>query len=148
VDLALTEVLRRRPFSKAWRAVLGRSYGQAVRIAVTAKAYAQTDATAFINTMDAFHDVLLDCVFQHDGLIGQYQLGNIGSVLNVGSKFAQQYPRLFEAVKEMHEARLQSVLSHAYVKGTRRPTGRIGFAYLSKIRPRLLAAYAELEARW
>lgn len=148
IDAALTDILGRRPFSRAWRPVFGGNYDRAVRIAVAAKAYAQTDATAFVNTMDTFHDVLLDCVFRHDGSIGQYKLGNIGSILHVGSRFARGYPQLFDAVKDLHETRLQSDLSHAYVRRTGRPTGRIRFSYLSKIKPKLLAAYAELDAAW
>jgi hypothetical protein len=47
-----------------------------------AAAYAKTDITAFVNTIDAFNDLFLHNLAQADTSIGTYQLGNIGGFLN------------------------------------------------------------------
>jgi len=49
-----------------WRAVFGRNYKQAEKQAVFCRALAETDATAFVNAADVFHDLLLSRLYKHD----------------------------------------------------------------------------------
>ena len=97
---------------------------------------------------DTINDILLDILFSHDGGIGKYQLGKIGSILNVRSKFAQKYPDLFIAVKDIHNKRLESDLSHHKVETTGKPTHYIKYKDLSPLFKRLSAGYNELWRQW
>ena len=148
IDAALTDILGRRPLSRSWRTMLGENYRRAVTAVARAKAYLRTDPTAFVMIMDTFHDLLLDQLFQHDGTLGGYQLGNIGGVLNPTSRLAQRYPALYRAADDLHNKRRESELSHPYLKGTSMPTRRLDFRDLTKLKPVLLAGYAELDANW
>jgi hypothetical protein len=100
--------------------------------------------------MDVFNDWLLTRLFAHDKTLGKYQTGKVGSILqciNLQSK----YPATFSMIKEIHEKRWQSSLSHAYTKkGTKlvRPTRRIKFSFLKRGRRLVECAYKELASTW
>jgi hypothetical protein len=127
-----------------WRRLFGNSYDQAERQAVEVAAVSGTNITAFVNALDVFDDLLVSAVFHADGSIGNYALGQIGSVLNPASRFARKYPQTFAFVRTVHEARYQSMYSHPLVRSTRRPTRKIGYRFLSRARRLLRLAIAEL----
>jgi hypothetical protein len=113
------------------------------------RAYATTDPTAWIALTDTINDVLIDSVFRHDGAIGGYTLGNIGSALgSPTSRFAQKYPSLFTAADRFHQLRLEADISHSVTRATNRPTRRIRFAELRPLKPQLAKAYVDLWAAW
>ena len=148
IDATLTQMLGRSPCSRSWQTIFGPAYRHARAIAVRARGYADTDMTAWVNVMDTFHDLMLQALFTHDGKVGTYKPGDVGSVLQPTSRFASAYPKLYAGVKEIHERRLESDLSHARVRRTGRRTRPIRFRYLAKARKVLLPAYAELDAKW
>ena len=62
--------------------------------------------TGFVNFLDVFDDLLIDAVYQADPAIGNYALGEIGSVLYAPSgRFAVKYPKTCEIAKEVHDRR-------------------------------------------
>ncbi|MBT9169618.1 MAG: hypothetical protein DDT19_02980 [Syntrophomonadaceae bacterium] len=131
-----------------WREIFTTKYAHAERKIVRAKAYFKTDPSAWVNIIDTFNDLLLEALFCHDGTIGTYHLGNIGGVLKQSSTFAAKYPKIFKAVNDMHNKRLESDLSHSKVKKTGRPTKPIKFSYIPKACKLLYDAFIELRNKW
>jgi hypothetical protein len=129
-----------------WKRFLGASYKDMVPKASRWRAYSDTDATAWVNITDTMNDVILDALFRHDGVnIGLYSLGNIGSVLNNSrSRFGRRYPILYQTVKNIHDARLESDLSHPVVKPTGRPTRWIKYKEMENFKRQLGNAYLEM----
>jgi hypothetical protein len=136
-----------RPTGVDWRRVFRRGYKQAEKQAVFSRALADTDATAFVNATDVFNDLLLDRLYRHDPTLGNYTLGNIGSIL-MSVRLRNAYPAFFALVSEIHEKRLLSSLSHAMARRTGKPTGRIKYKYRSKATRLMRLAFAELARRW
>ena len=127
-----------------WKRLFVTHYDQAERQAVEVAALSGTNITAFVNALDVFNDLLLSSVFEADGTIGSYTLGNIGSSLNAASRFAAKYPRTFALAKEVHEARYESMYSHPLVRRTQKPTKKTGYSFLSKARRMIALAVDEL----
>jgi hypothetical protein len=148
INAALTHMLGQSPLARSWRTVLGTDYKHALRIAVQGRGYVDTDMTAWVNIMDTFHDLILKALFSHDGTLGEYVAGHVGSVLQPTSRLASAYPCLYTGIKEIHDRRLESSLSHPRVRRTGRRTRPIPFKYLAKASKVLLPAYAELDAKW
>jgi hypothetical protein len=138
--------LDRRLLARNWKRFFGDGYDQAERQAVEIAALSGTNITAFVNAFDVYDDLLLDALFQNDGTIGNYVLGKIGSALNPSSRFAAKYPNIFALVKGVHEARYQSMYSHPLIGRSSRPTRKISYAMLPKVRSLLRIATAELIA--
>lgn len=130
-----------------WKRLFGSRYKQAERQAVEAVAASGVNITGFANVLDVFNDLLLDALFQKDGTIGAYPLGNIGSVLNPGSAFAMKFPATFLLANEVHEARYQSMYSHPLIKRTRKPTRKISYTFLSRAKRLLRDAVSELSSQ-
>lgn len=130
-----------------WRAIFGPDHDEIERIATWCRAYADTDATAFVNTVDVFNDWLLVKVHGHDPALGGYQLGNVGGILS-SIKLKVRYPKFHALVSAIHSKRLESLLSHARVKSTGRPTGPIKFSYLRVARRLMVAGLTEVWAKW
>ena len=132
-----------------WKKVFGATYDDALSKVVRWAAYAQTDATAWVNLSDTIDDLILNQLFPHDGTIGTYQLGNIGSVLQSNnSKFAKKFPSLYRGVKVLHTKRLESDLSHARVRASGRPTRRVRFKDTPKLKALLLKGYIDMWRNW
>ena len=113
------------------------------------EAYAATDATAWVALSDTINDILLDALFRHDASIGGYSLGNIGSVIHSsGSAFAQRYPRMRAAALKFHELRLEADIIHPRTRSTHRPTRRIRFRELPRLRRELAAGFLEYWQKW
>ena len=129
-----------------WKRLLGSGYKDMVPKASRWRAYSDTDATAWVNITDTINDVILDTLFRHDSVnIGLYTLGNIGSVLNSSrSRFARRYPILFITVKAIHDARLESDLSHPIVRATKRPTRWIKYKEMEDFKKQLRKGYLEM----
>ncbi len=133
-----------------WKQVLDTHYKHDVSKAIRLHAYSETDATAWVNLLDTLHDDLLDSLFAHEGgMLGTYQHGNIGSVLNSSTcAFGVKYPKAFRIFKEIHERRLESWLSHSVIRSTGKRTRFIEYDYLEKAKPRLSKAYLEIWRQW
>jgi hypothetical protein len=113
------------------------------------RAYSTLDPTAWVALTDTINDVILESLFRHDGHIGVYQLGSIGSVLaSPTSRFATAYPRVCTALRRFHTLRLEADLSHSITRSTNQPTRRIRFAELRPLKPLLGAAYVEMWTAW
>lgn len=80
--------------------------------------------------MDVFNDLLLDALYKNDPALGIYSLGGLGSVKG-SIKLKASYPKVSESINKFHEKRLESELSHAIVKATRKATGPIKFKWLN-----------------
>ena len=93
-----------------------------------------------------FDDLLVDALVHADGTIGNYNLGQIGSMLQPTSRFARKYPATFALVSEVHEKRYQSMASHPLIKRSGRPTKRIPYGFLTKAKRLLMNAAQELIA--
>ena len=132
-----------------WKKLFGKHYQRIAKIAFTLKGYFETDATAWVNLLDTLHDDLLDTLFTNEtGAIGMYMHGNIGGVLNSKrSRFAVKYPQTFDTFKEVHNKRLESLLSHSKTRDTGRYTNYIPHYYIKDVKPRLVKAYKEIWSR-
>ncbi|MGH9711743.1 MAG: reverse transcriptase domain-containing protein [Candidatus Acidiferrales bacterium] len=130
-----------------WRAVFGHSYKQAEKQAVFCRALAETDATAFVNATDVFHDLLLSRLYKHDRTLGIYNLGGVGAIL-ASVRLRTQYPNVFALISGIREQRYISNLSHAVARRTGMPTGRISFKYLKTAKRFMRSAFTELAAKW
>jgi hypothetical protein len=149
VSEAMTRVLGTPLAAVNWKGVLGRHYKK-MRVKVARwRGYEKADATAWINLTDVINDIILDALFRHDGAnIGGYNLGSIGSALTATSRFAGKYPILWDAVKEVHEKRLASDLSHPITRSTGKATKHIEFKDIRQIKRKLAAGYIELWNNW
>jgi hypothetical protein len=108
------------------------------------KAYMQTDATALVNSLDVFNDVLVHYLFEHTPTFNQYKIGKIGCVLNASTgKFASSYPKFYKLCKSVHELRLESDLSHPKVRGTTKTTRRLRFKEIKQLKKTLIEGYKE-----
>lgn len=128
-----------------WRKFFGKSYAQAESKIVACKGYYKTNPTAWVNMLDVFNDLFLDTLFHRDGTIGAPSLGNFGGITH-NVKFSTKFPKTHAYAVLVHEKRLESELSHAVVKATKAPTGRIPFKWLKIGRVALSAAATELIA--
>ena len=111
------------------------------------KAYVQTDASALVNSLDVFNDVLVHYLFEHTPTFNQCEIGKIGSVLHAPTgKFASIYPKFYKLCKSVHELRLESDLSHPKVKGTTKTTRRLRFKEIKQLKRTLIEGYKEYMA--
>lgn len=133
-----------------WKQILDSHYKHDIPKAITLRAYSETDATAWVNLLDTFHDDLLASLFAHEsGSLGTYTHGSIGGVLSsLNGRFATKYPKTFRAFREIHQKRLESTLSHSVTRSTGKRTRFIEFGYIGAIKPRLAKAYLEIWGKW
>jgi hypothetical protein len=110
--------------------------------------YAKTDATAWVVLTDTINDILLCALFKHDGTIGGYTLGNIGSALLPTSRFAATYPKLYRIANRVHQLRLAADLAHPVTRSTNAPTRRIPFRDMRKLFRPLSLGYVEMWQAW
>lgn len=148
IETSLNAMLKVPILDVNWRTIFGGRYSVAERKIIRAKGYFKTDPTAWVNIMDTFNDLLLDLLFAHDHTIGNYQLGNMGGVLNSTSAFALKYPAMFKAANDIHSTRLDSDLSHHRNRRTGRTTKPIKYNYLPKACRLLYDAFTELWDKW
>lgn len=130
-----------------WNVILGRQYRNVLRKVVRWYGYCQTDPTAWVQITDTINDQILDALFSHSPLLGQYTLGNIGGVLGPG-RFKTHYPYLYRATLTIHNKRLESDLSHPIVRKTGRITRPIEFREMKPLKRLLVDGYLELWSQW
>jgi len=126
-----------------WRSIFGPNYKKAEAQIVSSKGYFETSATAWVNSMDAFNDWLLDSLYKVDPSLGFYKLGDVGSVMN-SKKMKIKYPLLHRYFNEIHDRRYLSHLSHAVVRANQKPTRAIKFEWLKTGSRHLRNAMTEL----
>lgn len=135
----------------AWKQILGKHYKPSIPKVGRIRASSTTDPSSWVNLLDTLHDDLLDSLYTHDPILGTYQHGKIGSVLNnPKNALAMNYPFTCRAFHEIHSTRLNSDLSHSIVHTTQRRTRAIPFSYIRshKIKRVLIQAYLEIAAKW
>jgi len=131
----------------SWRQFFGKLYSQAERQIVGCRGYAGTDATAWVQGLDVFNDLLLAALFRLDTSLGTHTLGNIGGVTGSPShRFRTNFPNILALAKEVHEKRYHSNLAHPIVKRTGRPTDRIPFSFIKDSKILILKAIREIKA--
>ena len=145
---AVNEVLVPPPGNIDWKKLFGRHYTAALKKVAPWRGYSDSDPSAWVNLTDTINDSLLDSLFGHDATIGGYALGRIGAVLTPGNRFASKYPKLFRAVTDVHNMRLESDLSHAITQRTKRPTRRLTHKEMANLKRRLREGYIELSKKW
>jgi hypothetical protein len=150
ISAAMQQMLDARVEDITWKKLLGRHYDANIQKVMRIRAFSETDATEWVNMLDAFHDDLLDSLFQHEsGAIGGYTHGKIGGALGSStSAFAIKYPRAYKTLKNIHQKRLQSPLSHSVTRTTGRRTQFIKFDYVTEMKPKLVKAYLEIWSKW
>lgn len=126
----------------------GSSYRVMVTRVATWATYATADATAFVVLTDTINDMILDSLFRHDGTIGAYTLGKMGSALQSTSRFAIHYPKFFRIVDRIHQMRLGADLTHPVTRSTNAPTRRIAYRDMRRQLAPLAAGYSEIWQKW
>lgn len=129
-----------------WRKFFGKKYKGTEAQLVTCKGYFKTSATAWVNSMDVFVDLLLHALYRVDTSLGTYQLGNVGSVI-ASPRLKMGYPAVFELLNGIHAKRHESNLSHAVTKSTKKPTKSIKFKWLNTGARLLRRAALELHSK-
>lgn len=148
VEEATTASLGNKVKGIDWKSILGRQYNKMLQKVIRWKGYRQTDATAWVNIADTINDIVLSQLFPNDGSIGTYQLGKVGPATDPNSRFAIKYPLLFDAVRQIHEKRLESDLSHPITKSTGKTTRRIRHKEIPALEKALAKGYAEMWSKW
>jgi hypothetical protein len=143
----MNRLLGKRVAVIRWKRIFGQHHRQAEMQAAWCRAYADTDITACVNATDVFNDLLLDSLFAHDTSLGTYTLGNVGAVL-YSKRLKSSYPDFFGLVRNVHDRRLESHLSHPKVRKTGKRTGRIRYRYLSVLKRLMVKGYAEVDKDW
>lgn len=146
---SMTIVTERTSYASDWKKLFQSLHTDAEQQLFICRAYVQNDATAFINSLDVFHDILLAALFINDPALGTHILGitNIGSTLKGPSKALRaKFPLLLVACQAVHKLRYKSRLSHAKIGKTPKPTTNITFSEIKKIKPLLHSAYIEVTA--
>lgn len=128
IRMAITEMTG-QDIAVNWRKLFGKYYSQAEGKIVACKGYYKTNPTAWVNMLDVFNDLFVEVLFKKDGGIGARNLGNYGGVIG-NRRFTEKFPRIHSYIEIVHAKRLESELSHAVVKSTKAPTGRIKFPWL------------------
>jgi len=140
------EEMTGKHISVNWKKLFGKKYKGTEAQTTTCKAYFKTSASAWVNSMDVFIDLLLDALYRADTSLGTYQLGNVGSVTE-SVRLKASYPAVFELLNQVHAKRYESNLSHAQVKKTKKPTKPIKFEWLRTGARLLRRAAQELHSK-
>lgn len=129
-----------------WKKLFGTRYSQAERQIIETVSASGTNITGFVNYLDVFDDLLIDCVFRNDGTIGTYNLGRLGSVLNAPTgNLASKFPKTYALAKEVHDRRYESMASHPLIGRTGKPTKRITYKFMSTAKRLMRECFAELK---
>ena len=130
-----------------WKKLFGKNYKRAEAQIVACKGYFKTSPSAWVNSMDAFNDWLLNALHEVDSSIGGYTLGKVGSVLEKNA-LKNSYPKVLMLCREIHRRRYESHLSHALQKKSRKPTRAIPYKWLKTGARYLAQATQELERKY
>jgi hypothetical protein len=143
VDHALRKLLGGKIPRLRWRSFLGQGYGWFEEQSLECERCARTNVTAFVNALDALIDRLLQAIHSFDPMLGAYQLGNVGGVLQ-SKRLQRFYPSVLNLARSVHQMRNRSRYSHAVSRSTGRPTRTIGWDYLPRAKKSLVSALREL----
>lgn len=130
-----------------WKKFFGKAYKRAEAQITTCKGYFKTDPTAWVNAIDVFVDLLLDSLHRQQPALGGYTLGRPGSTLDNPVRLQAEYPVITAMATQFHYKRLESNLSHAVVKKTKKPTKPIKFKWLRIGRKLLLKGIQEFHSK-
>lgn len=130
-----------------WRKFFGKAYKRAEAQITTCKGYFKTDPSAWVNAIDVFVDLLLDSLHRHQPALGGYTLGRAGSTLDNPVRLRAAYPAVTAMAIQFHHKRLESNLSHAIVRKTKKPTKSVKFKWLRAGARALLKGIQELDAK-
>lgn len=128
-------LLLKRDRTANWRRFFPniKRHRQAERQLVSIRGYASTDATAWVQGLDVFNDLLLDALFYRVPSLGGYRLGNIGGCTTSPPKsLREKFPETLAFTSSVHSKRYESNLAHPKIHKTNRPTRTIEFAYIKK----------------
>ncbi len=146
---AVSSVLGAHTATISWRTIFDRrTYRHMIPRMSVWRAYALSDPTAWVALTDTVDDILLAAAFSHVPGLGAYAIGNIGSVLQPTGRLATQFPKLYEAVAQIHALRLEADLAHPVTRRTNRPPRRIRYAETGRLKQLLAAGYRELWDGW
>jgi hypothetical protein len=149
VSVSLRRMLGSDPFyTKSWRSVLNTDYDACRHLLVEAAGKLHTSYNEWVNLIDAFNDLFLDVLYKHDNRLGLYERGKIGSVIYTSKKLMIYYPSIAKAFIYIHDLRLDSDLSHAYNKSTRKRTRRIKYREALHAATLLKLALDEASSKW
>jgi len=129
-----------------WKKFFGPDYRKAEKQIIMCRALAETNITAWVNAYDVFCDWLLSSLYRNDTSLGTYNSGGIGSVKD-SSRLSAAYPAIQVMIKEIHEKRSQSNLSHAKQRRTGKATRTVKFSYFRTVKPIIRAAIYELSEK-
>lgn len=129
-----------------WRKLFGKGYKRTEAQLVTCKGYFKTSATAWVNSMDVFIDLLLDALYRTDSALGAYRLGDVGTVVT-SARLKSGYPAVYQLLNGVHAKRYESNLSHAVMKKNKKPTKPIKFKWLNTGARLLRRAVEELHSK-
>lgn len=129
-----------------WKKFFGKSYKQAEAQITACKGYFKTDPSAWVNATDVFNDLWLAALYRHDPSLGSYNLGKIGSVLG-STRLKLDYSAIQRMADQIHTKRLESALSHAEVKTTKKATKPIKFKWLRSGARLLVRGAQELQSK-
>jgi hypothetical protein len=131
-----------------WKNIFLVNYKRAEQLAISCRAHAETNVTSWVNVMDSFNDLLLNELYAHDSSLGRYKVGKIGAYLGSTSPFSRNYPKMYKMIKEFHDKRLESELSHPFIRNSGRPTGIIKYSFMSYGKGLIREAFTELFSKW
>lgn len=129
-----------------WKKFFGKTYKQAEAQMIACKGYFKADPSAWVNATDVFNDLWLAALYKHDKSLGKYALGTIGSVVG-STRLKSHFPAIQQMVEKVHEKRLESALSHAEVRTTKKATKPIKFKWLRPGAKLLLKGVQELHKK-
>ena len=126
-----------------WRLFFRGDHRLVEKQAVQCRALAETNVSGWVNAYDVFCDWLLFGLYKNNPSLGTYVLGSIGSNY-MSTRLVTQFPAVQAMVKEIHEMRYQSNLSHAIQKRGGAPTKTIRYKFLKTMKPLIQKAVQEL----
>jgi hypothetical protein len=156
---SIGEILQRRYGCKFfdWQAVLGSEYEIANRLVYLAELMWHDDPGAWLNYMDSFNDILvrrwLELLRSAAPRVGwprstgdNGRIVDYGSILQRDNQLTRRKGAICDALREVHEARSGSLVSHPYATKTGRRTRLLTPRARSQLARRLTVAYYGLDS--
>lgn len=141
------EIITEEKWSFRWKKLLGGDHDNVERFIFAAMIYWRADLTAFVNLWDTIDDRMLSVMTIAHPELGGYTLGNVGGIKD-SKGFRTHIPTYHRMVKQIHELRLSSYLSHTQIKNTGKYTGPIPYKEKKRIKKLIIVGMRELEAYW
>ena len=143
----------RTPFS--WRGRLAHSHAEAERRCNQLEALWDGDPSVLVMALDTFNDLLVQLFSaahptlnaHHRRAAGRRAFPDYGQWLQ-NPTFANLLPRASARLLECHRLRVTAELAHARQRRTGRPTRRIAYREVRRLKRRLRSAYSDLVNEW